>query len=117
MAGTSRAKTRFALMPGYDEKSGENPRTLGCFWIRRCKVTGIVRMRARSSPGLAHLLGRIRAQIAEECFDLARQRLGGSRQFAGGGENGGRGRVRRADRIAERVDIDHQRSVALRRQL
>ena len=63
---------------------GENPRTLGLLFGSGAQgVTGIVPMLARSGPGLGHLLGGIRAQVAEEFFDLAGERLGGGRQFAG----------------------------------
>src|SRR6185369_2571812 len=93
-----------------------------CFRWSEADCSQLIRWRApdmlvRLRAGLPHLLGRIRAQIAEELLDFTGQRLGGGRQFAGCGEDGGRGRARRADGVAERADVDDQRSVALRCQL
>jgi hypothetical protein len=68
-------------------------------------------------PRPLHTVDRVGAQIAEECFDLARERCCGRGQVAGGGEDGSCGRAGLAHGVAERADIDHQRAVALRRQL
>jgi hypothetical protein len=70
-----------------------------------------------SGSGLARLVERIGAQVTEERLDFARQGLGGGRQFAGCGEDGGCCRIGRADGLAERADIDDKGSIALRRQL